>query len=104
MKLPLNNNKAMYPQNSKCPICNKKFNGDVICFNSGALMKCGKDSACLDKRLIGFGSFSKHYDSIDKYKTIMMIDNAPNGQCDVYTCSTKCMKKLFNNIISQLGD
>ena len=92
----------MYPQNSKCPICKKQLNGDMVCFTSGALMMVGKDSACMDKRLIGFGSFSKHFDSIEEYKTIMVADEAPHGQYEFYTCSTKCMKELFNRLISEL--
>lgn len=102
MKFPIVKHTTHCPKNGKCPVCKKRMNSDFICFTSGALMRTGKDSFVMDETLMGFGGFSKHYDSTEEYKSVMLADYAKNGQYEIYTCSIKCMKELFNELISKL--
>jgi hypothetical protein len=90
----------IYPDNHKCPICNKQFNDDFVTFNAGALINNKIPNPNI--KIGAFGLFSLHYDSKNKHNSVNFAEDVKLGQYEIYTCSIKCMKKLFNNIIDSL--
>jgi hypothetical protein len=105
MKLPLLRKKSIFfPKVSKCPMCYKKFAGDFIAFNFGALLSLDKNRNTMSDRLIGFCSVVSHRDSKRTYHVVDIATNLNSGQGEFYTCSVKCMKKLFNNIFDTVSE
>lgn len=98
---PLINNNSVHPNDSACPICQKKFNCKFVCFNAGALLQ--KDNgATMDENMIGFGVATYHNE--DECISLYIADNAVNGQFEIYACSIDCMKKIFEKYFDKLKE
>lgn len=92
---------------SICVSCKKKLKkGEFVVLNGGAMVKTRanakvRDGAVMgDHTLAGFLSVANHFDSQKNYKSIMIEDDGPNGQFEIYACSHKCMLNFLTGIIT----
>ena len=101
-KYPLIKGKMVYPHKNlnKCPVCGNKLSGNFLAFGVGALLG-DKDTRSMDKKMFGFATMHVHFDRDDYYQLEDLIEDAPNGQAEIYTCSFRCMKKLINDFIDE---
>lgn len=85
-------------------MCGKKFNGDFVVFSVGALREVDENYAVMDEDLTGFMCINSHMDSKEQYENVQVFDEVKGGQCEVYTCSTECMRSYFNEIVDDLEE
>lgn len=102
MKFPLVNSKTHYgctPQNGRCPICSKPFNGDFVTVNGGALKVINAKEATMFAKGEAevFLGLNVHKDSTKTYGEVTLAErNRAHGQFEISACSIRCMRKLIN--------
>jgi hypothetical protein len=86
-----------------CIGCHKKLKkGEFVVLNGGAMVKTKNGASMGNKNLIGFLSVNNHFDSKKNYRSMCLMDNAPNGQFEFYACSHKCLADFMSRQIMQL--
>jgi hypothetical protein len=91
-------------KHGKCVGCNKSIKaGEFVVMNGGAMIKTKTGAMMGDKNLLGFLTINNHFDSKKNYRTMIIADNAPNGQFEYYSCSHKCLANFISKQIMHLA-
>lgn len=87
-----------------CVGCRKKIKpGEFVVLNGGAMIKTKTGAVMGDERHLGFLTVSNHFDSKKSYQSMLIADNAPNGQFEFYACSHKCLANFISKQIMHLA-
>ena len=87
-----------------CPVCGINYadNGHrFVTFCVGALRRDGLHSASMSPELSGFMHLCWH-DHDQGCASVDVVNDATNGQADLYACSFDCMKTLLTGLVDQL--
>ena len=104
-----------YPKKPICPICRKKKVWEPHSFAvlwGGAMEKKGRDHYSTEieaKNIVGVLELSwhgAHDDGEGEFREIdsgvEIVDNAPNGNFNLYFCSTSCLREFLNKAVDEL--
>lgn len=87
-----------------CVGCKKKLKkGEFVVLNGGAMIKTRTGAMMGDHRHIGFLTVQNHFDSKKNYRSIIIAQDAPNGQFEFYACSHKCLVDFISKSIMHLA-
>jgi hypothetical protein len=84
----------------KCIGCKKALKpGEFVVLNGGAMIKTKTGAVMGDKKHLGFLTVQTHFDFKKNYRSLTIVDKAPNGQFEFYACSHKCLANFMSKQI-----
>ena len=84
----------------QCPQCRKRLKKGFFTVISGGGLEGTPKNANMLKKGVGFLYLTRHED--ENCKHLVLADECPNGQFEIYFCSTECFRKWINKRIDHL--